>query len=133
MPDDDKDRATVPGFPKKLRVGVSRQDAKRIRNLHMGEIARMTDGRERAYQELTDEVHKLQRQVEFAKRASDWLSLVVLGCIQRFGGTLVFDRQQLMDVGAARELVPEVTDERVSVTSRAKLVAVETPSEVESS
>lgn len=119
---DDGDRPTVPDI--RRAKPLSRQDAKRIRNLYTQEIHRLTDGRDRLHEDTVKELQATRRRLEIVQNERAWLVLLLLGCVQRFGGSIVFDKSALMTLEGKRELVPEITDTRVSLTTRGKLESV---------
>lgn len=101
--------------------GVSRQAAKRMFNMTQKVINATTDGMERHLTEALDELQATRQRLEIVQNERAWLVTLLVACVQRSGGSIVFDRGDLLALVDRRELVPEMLPDRVTLKTRAKL------------
>lgn len=104
--------------------GVSRQAAKRMFNMTQKVINATTDGMERHLTEALDELQATRQRLEIVQNERAWLVTLLVACVQRSGGSIVFDRGDLLALVDRRELVPEMLPDRVTLKTRAKLQEV---------
>jgi hypothetical protein len=113
-------RPTVPDMPRVrtetgvVRRALSRQEAKRIRNLNTVAINQMTDGRERQFADMAAELkrEKLQKANALA---------VLEACVRRYG-QLAFDRSVIQGICARGRVSFDVRPDRITVALIPELV-----------
>lgn len=106
--------ATQPATPR----GLSRQDAKRIRNLHSVAIRQMTDGRERSYRQMAEDL-------QFARERLDNACSLLVAVVRRHGEQ-VFDMTEVMNTCPPRDVAFTHADGRITVKLRSKPRDVDT-------
>lgn len=120
------ERPTVPDMPgvRKVRDQISRQDAKRIRNLTTVAINRATDGRERIFQQMEKDLKKAREDLHERTRHYNNLKALLEACVRRYG-TLAFDREVIQGICARGRVSYDVLPDRIVVNLLPDLEAVE--------
>lgn len=99
---------------------LSRQDAKRIRNLNTAAIARMTDDRDRVFETMKADLKAARVALNAANFERAKCMSLLEACVRRYGN-LTFDRRLLESVCARGRVSIDIAGERgerVSVRMR---------------
>lgn len=96
---------------------ISRTKAKQLRSLHTVAINKMTDGRDRALKETSEELQLTRQKLTNAS--------AVLEAVVRRHGPQTFDRKDIQSICARGHIQFDVTPTRITVRLRSEPLGVE--------